>query len=317
LIEPFYDIDWLKKQRRRTGDENFCASIQNYLEDTIVDYLNIAYEKYPINNLCLSGGVAANIIMSLNIYERTNFKNIYVLPPMADDGLAIGSAILTAIVLDQDDSWLIDCVMPYFGDSYTRIQVKETLDSFNNIIYEDLKDNWPQEAAISVSKGKICALFQGKMEFGPRALGNRSIIANPMLEDTRQKINSTVKRRPHYQPFCPSILEEERERLFRSSFSHKHMAIAFRMKDEFIKDLPCAVHVDGTARPQFVEEKDNPNYYRYLTALKDITGYGVSLNTSFNLHGRTIVRTPEDAVVDFIDCNIDELFIEGYRVKRK
>ena len=94
------------------------------------------------------------------------------------------------------------------------------------------------------------------------------------------------------------------------------MAIAFRMKDEFIKDLPCAVHVDGTARPQFVEEKDNPNYYRYLTALKDITGYGVSLNTSFNLHGRTIVRTPEDAVVDFIDCNIDELFIEGYRVRR-
>jgi carbamoyltransferase len=94
------------------------------------------------------------------------------------------------------------------------------------------------------------------------------------------------------------------------------MAIAFRMKDEFIKDLPCAVHVDGTARPQFVEEKDNPNYYRYLKELKNITGYGVSLNTSFNLHGRTIVRTPQDAVVDFIDCNIDELFIEGYRVRR-
>ena len=316
LIETFYDIDWLKKQRRRTGDANFCASVQNYLEDIIVNYLNIAYEKYPINNLCLSGGVAANIIMSLNIYERTNFENIYVLPPMADDGLAIGSAILTAIDLGQDVIWLKDCVMPYFGDSYTREQVKLALDGFDNITYEDLKDNWPQEAAISVSKGKICALFQGKMEFGPRALGNRSIIAYPMLEETSQKINSTVKRRPHYQPFCPSILEEERERLFRSSFSHKHMAIAFRMKDEFIKDLPCAVHVDGTARPQFVEEKDNPNYYRFLKALKDITGYGVSLNTSFNLHGRTIVRTPKDAIIDFIDCNIDELFIEGYRVRR-
>jgi carbamoyltransferase len=95
------------------------------------------------------------------------------------------------------------------------------------------------------------------------------------------------------------------------------MAIAFRMKEEYIKDLPCAVHVDGTARPQFVEEKDNPNYYRYLKELKNITGYGVSLNTSFNLHGRTIVRTPKDAVVDFIDCNIDDLYIEGYRVRRK
>ena len=316
-IEPFYDIDWLKEQRKKVGDENFCASVQSYLEDTIVAYLNYAYEKYPINNLCLSGGVAANIIMSLNIYERTKFRNIYVLPPMADDGLAIGSAILTAIDLEEDVSWLKDYVMPYFGDEYTRDQVKQALDGFDNITYEDLRDNWPQEAAISVSKGKICALFQGKMEFGPRALGNRTIIANPMLEGIRQKINSTVKRRPSYQPFCPSILEEERERLFKNSFSHKYMAIAFRMKEEFIKDLPCAVHVDGTARPQFVEEKDNPDYYRYLKALKDITGYGVSLNTSFNLHGRTIVRTPEDAVVDFIDCNIDELFIEGYRVKRK
>jgi carbamoyltransferase len=155
------------------------------------------------------------------------------------------------------------------------------------------------------------------MEFGPRALGNRSIIASPMFDDTRHRINSTVKRRPNYQPFCPSILEEERERLFNNSFSHKHMAIAFRMKDEFIKDLPCAVHVDGTSRPQFVEKEDNSNYYRYLKALKDLTGYGVSLNTSFNLHGRTIVRTPKDAVIDFIDCNIDELFIEGFRVKRK
>jgi len=316
LIEPFYNIDWLKKQRERTGDENFCASIQTYLEDIIVNYLNLAYEKYPTNNLCISGGVAANIIMSLAIYEKTNFKNIYVYPAMADDGLAIGSAILSAISLDQDIKWLKDLSMPYFGDSYSREEVKKTLDGFDNISYEDFGGDWPERAAVSVAKGKICALFHGKMEFGPRALGNRSIIANPMIEDTRQKINSTIKRRPSYQPFCPSILEEDRVRLFKDSFPHKHMAIAFRMKDEFINDLPCAVHVDGTARPQFVEKKDNPNYYRYLKALKNITGYGVSLNTSFNLHGRTIVRTPKDAIIDFIDCNIDELFIEGYRVKR-
>ena len=316
LIQRFYDIKWLKEQRNRIGDENFCASIQTYLEDIMVDYLNSAYEKYPTNNLCLSGGVAANIIMSLAIYERTNFKNIYVLPPMGDEGTAFGGAILKALEFNKDIRWLKDFSMPYFGDSFSREQVKEVLDNFDNISYEDLGDNWPEVAAISVSEGKICALFHGQMEFGPRALGNRSIIGNPMLEDTRQKINSTIKRRPSYQPFCPSILEEDRERLFQDSFSHKHMAIAFRMKEEFISDLPCAVHIDGTARPQFVEEKDNPNYYRYLKALKKITGYGVSLNTSFNLHGRTIVRTPKDAIIDYIDCNIDELFIEGYRVRR-
>ena len=315
-IKSFYDIDYLMEQRAKMGDANFCAVVQNYLEDTIVDYLNFAYEKYPINNLCLSGGVAANIIMSLNIYEKTNFNNIYVLPPMGDEGTALGGAILKATELNEDVSWLKDHVMPYFGDEYTREQVKLALDGFDNIKVKDLESTWPEEAAKSVVEGKICSLFHGRMEFGPRALGNRSIVGNPMIEDTRQRINSTVKRRPSYQPFCPSILEEERERLFKDSFPHKHMAIAFRMKDEFIKDLPCAVHVDGTARPQFVEEQDNPNYYRYLKELKNITGYGVSLNTSFNLHGRTIVRTPQDAVVDFIDCNIDELFIEGYRVRR-
>jgi carbamoyltransferase len=317
LIMQFYDISWLKSQRKIVGDENFCATIQQYLEDIMVEYLNAAYKKYPTNNLCLSGGVAANIIMSLAIYEKTNFKNIYVYPAMADDGLAIGSAILTALSLNEDISWLSDLVLPYFGDSYSHTQVKNTLDEFKGITYEDLREKWPKEAAISVSKGKICALFHGSMEFGPRALGNRSIVASPMFEDTRQKINSTVKRRPSYQPFCPSILEEERERLFSNSFSHKHMAIAFRMREEFLKDLPCAAHVDGTARPQFVEKADNPDYFRFLKELKLITGYGVSLNTSFNLHGRTIVRTPKDAIVDFIDCNIDELFIEGFRVKRK
>jgi len=316
-VKPFYDMVFLKKHRAKMGDENFCAVVQTYLEDTIVDYLNFAYEKHPISNLCLSGGVAANIIMSLNIYERTNFKHIYVLPPMGDDGTAIGSAMIAAIKHGEDVSWLKDYTMPYFGDEYTRKQVKTALDTFDNIIVEDLENTWPEEAAKSVAAGKICSLFHGKMEFGPRALGNRSIIGNPMLEDTRQRINSTVKRRPSYQPFCPSILEEERERLFKDSFPHKHMAIAFRMKKEHIKNLPCAVHVDGTARPQFVEEEDNPNYYRYLKELKNIMGYGVSLNTSFNLHGRTIVRTPQDAVVDFIDCNLDELFIEGYRVTRK
>jgi len=316
-IKPFYDINFLKSKRSIIGDENFCSVVQNYLEDTVVDYLNLVYEKYPIKNLCLSGGVAANIIMSLNIYEKTNFNNIYVLPPMGDEGTALGGAILKATQLNKDISWLKDCVMPYFGDEYSREQVKTALDTFDSIIVEDQNANWPEEAAKSVAEGKICSLFHGRMEFGPRALGNRSIIGSPMMEDTRQRINATVKRRPSYQPFCPSILEEERERLFKNSFSHKHMAIAFRMRQEFVNDLPCAVHVDGTARPQFVKEQDNPNYYRYLKELKYITGYGVSLNTSFNLHGRTIVRTPKDAVVDFIDCNLDELYIEGYKVTRK
>ena len=315
-LVKFYDTDYLKKCRLKVGDENFCATVQTYLEDTIVDYLNAISDIHPLKKLCLSGGVAANIIMSLNIYERTNFKEIYVLPPMGDDGLAIGSAILAALEHRQDLSWLQNYKMPYFGDSYGKKEVLETLKKFESIQYIDLGESWPDEAAKSVAKGNVCAFFQGKMEYGPRALGNRSIVASPIIKESRDKINSNIKKRPSYQPFCPSILEEERSRLFGKSFSHKHMAIAFRMKKKHAKSLPCAIHIDGTARPQFVEEKDNPTYYRYLKKLKEISGYGVSLNTSFNLHGRTIVRTPTDAIEDFIDCHLDELYIEGYKVVR-
>jgi len=316
-LSKFYNLNFLRKQRKKIGDANFCAVVQKYLEDTVVEYLNIIYKKASVPNLCLSGGVAANIIMSLNIYEKTNFKNIYVLPPMGDDGLALGSAILAGININIDLSWLKDYYMPYFGDSYTKEQVYKDLRTFDNIEFEDIEESWPEVAANSVANAKICAIFNGRMEFGPRALGNRSIIANPMLEKSREIINSNVKKRPSFQPFCPSILEEERERLFNDSFPHKHMAIAFRMKEEHIDNLPCAVHVDGTARPQFVEKVDNEYYYRYLKELKRLTGYGVSLNTSYNLHGRTIVRTPKDAITDFIDCNLDELFIQGYRVTRR
>ena len=189
-ILPFYNLAWLKRQREKIGDENFCSVVQTYLEDTVVEYLNAIYEKYQCSNLCLSGGVAANIIMSLNIYERTNFKNIYVLPPMGDEGLAIGSAILSAIDLGLDIGWLRNYEMPYFGDSIARSSVIEASKEFHNIEIKDFQDSWPEAAAALVANGKICAIVQGKMEFGPRALGNRSIIANPGIESIRDRINS-------------------------------------------------------------------------------------------------------------------------------
>ena len=208
--------------------------------------------------------------------------------------------------------------MPYYGHKITENEIKDALNKFKDkVMFEYIGEEWYKEAAKSLSENKIISIVHGKMEFGPRALGNRSILANPVFEDVRDRINSKIKKRPWYQPFCPSILEEERERLFEKSFPHKHMAIAFRMKKEYIKHLPTAVHVDGTARPQFVEEKDNPVYYKLLKELKKYTGFGVCINTSFNLHGRTMVRTAEDALTDFIDCQLDELYLEGYKITTK
>lgn len=317
-IHFIYDDAYLQTERARMKDEDFCASVQEWLNDTVVSYLNILSGQLPgVTNLALSGGIAANIIMSLNIYERTPFRNIFVLPFMGDEGVGAGAAILKAKKLGKDVLWLKDLTMPYFGDSYSRDQVKTALDNSNeNLIIEDLGDNWQQRAAQDLHQKKIISLFNDKMEFGPRALGNRSIVANPTDDKVTDRINASIKRRPWYQPFCPSILEEERERLFHDSFSHKHMAIAFRLKEEFRGDLPGATHVDGTARPQFVSIADNQKYWKLLKEFKALSGYGILINTSFNLHGRAVVRTPQDAIRDYNDCGIDVLYIEGFRISR-
>ena len=317
LIAKFYDIPYLQEQIKKIGEKSFASTIQSYLEDTIVNFLNKISKKYNSTHLCLSGGVAANIIMSLNIYERTPFKNIYVLPFMGDEGVAAGSAILKALELKQDISWLSTNYMPYFGNEHTKDSVEEAIEKYSGRIESIyLGEEWYKDAANILSQDKVVSVVHGKMEFGPRALGNRSILANPVNPDIREMINVKVKKRPKYQPFCPSILEEERERLFKSSFKHKHMAIAFRVKEEFNDQIPSAIHIDGTARPQFVEEKDNPTYYKLLKELKKLTGFGVLINTSFNLHGRTIVHTPSDAILDYLDCNIDVLYLNGYKIQR-
>ena len=318
-VVKFYDQTYLKKRIDEIGKESFASTIQTYLENTIIEFLDIVSSKYPdITKLCLSGGVAANIIMSLNIWERTKFKDIFILPAMGDEGTALGSAFLKAKDLNLDLSWLQKFELPYLGDKLKKEDIETALKKFESLIdWKYLGEKWPEKAAENVNNGEICGLVHGSMEFGPRALGNRSIVANPGISNVTKKINTLVKRRPEFQPFCPSILEEERNRLFEKSFSHKHMATAFRMKSKHKKFIPSAVHIDGTARPQFVSESDNQFFYRFLKKLKELNGYGVSINTSFNLHGRTIVRTAEDAIVDFLDCKLDTLFLEGYQVKTK
>ena len=317
-IKPYYDMAFLKKKSEELGRENFAATIQEYLEDAVVEYITRLGERFgDIDTLCLSGGVVANIIMNLAIYERTKFKKLYIFPPMGDEGVAVGAALLKALEEEEDIRWVSGFYMPYYGNSMSREEIEEALTKFSKRVKaEYVGDEWYLEAARAVASNRIIAVVQGRMEFGPRALGNRSILANPTDPAVKDRINLTVKRRPQYQPFCPSILEEERERLFVTSFPHKHMAIGFRVKKEYHEKIPSAIHVDGTARPQFVEEADNSAYYRLLKEVKRLTGFGVVINTSFNLHGRTIVHTAEDALQDFIDCNIDELYIEGYRVAR-
>lgn len=316
-IDLFLDVPRLMKMFEEYDSKDLAATIQKYLEDTVVAYINSINTPIKIDRIALAGGVAANIIMSLAIFERTEYKKIHVCPYMGDEGTALGAALLAALRRGIDISWISQENMPYWGPQYDRKDVLDVLSKFNDLIeFSDMADKWESDAAQSLSENKIIAVFASRMEFGPRALGNRSILANPADPALREKLNVSVKRRPPWQPFCPSILSSERERLFIDSFDHKHMAIAFRVREEHIPNIPSAVHVDGTARPQFVSEFDNPHFFKILSEMKRLSGYGVVINTSFNLHGRTIVRTPNDAVNDFIDCNLDVLYIEGYKVCR-
>lgn len=317
-IAKYYDDEYLKSLISVHGRENYCSTIQTFLENIVVEYLNAIEVPEGTENLCLCGGVAANILMNLAIYERTRFKKIHIAPFMGDEGTAYGAAVIAAKAVGEDVSWLLDYQMPYFGPSYTEDQVEAVLQAHeDSISFKKLGDDWPLVAAAEIADGKVIAAFHGRAEFGPRALGNRSILANPADPNIREKLNISIKQRPPWQPFCPSIIDTERERLFTDSFPHKHMATAFRLKDEWRKALPAASHIDGTARPQFVSETDNPAYYRLIEAVKQRTGFGVVLNTSFNLHGRAMVMSPEHAIQDMLDCNLDVLFLEGYRVWKK
>lgn len=307
-----YYLDYLSK-------EDISAAVQKFLDNTTIPYYQSILEKTGQKNLCLSGGVAANVIMNMNIFENVT-QNLHIIPAMGDEGTSEGAAILMMLhngYNQNDIKWLKSGNMPYLGSEYTDDEIKVTLMNSKEIQYEYIGEEWPQKIANLLQQKYIGALFQGRMEWGPRALGNRSIIALTNDKNIRTKINKEIKKRPLFQPFCPSILLEEKNRLFIGAYENKHMTCAFRLKKEYYDDIPSAIHIDGTARVQFVSEKDNPNYYRLLLAVKELTGFGVLINTSFNKHGRTIVESPQDAIDDFLDTDLHFMMIGNYLVTRQ
>lgn len=319
--EIMFSQDEFNRFMKEMKKEDLAAAMQKFLEEFMLKYIGKLMERTGLKKLCFSGGIFANVILNLRVYEELT-QDIHIVPAMADDGSAEGACYIKYLEKHGDNlsslEWMKEKHMPYFGTSYTKEQVLSYTDKFKDkISIEDRSSDWPELAAKLVAEGKVGAIFHGKMEWGPRALGNRSIIADCRDEAITKKINGSIKNRPLFQPFCPSILEEERERLFEKAYENKHMTCAFRMKDEFRNKIPASVHVDGTGRAQFVEESDNPMYFRYLKELKRLTGFGVSINTSFNKHGRTIVETPADAVQDYLDTNMDFVIIEGIFINRK
>lgn len=319
-VEKLLNVEAMEALIARAAREDIAATVQKFLEDRVAGYVGHLVRLTGENRLMLSGGVFANVILNLKILEEIT-DQITVCPAMGDDGSAQGAAILAQFDAGRsmdDLMWLKERQMPYFGTRYGRTDIEAAIHSFDEAVeVTDLGPDWPERVAELVLHHRVGGLFHGRMEWGPRALGNRSIIADPRSADIKDLINLSIKKRTPFQPFCPSILLEEKERLFANAYVNKHMTCAFRLRPEFHEALPSAIHVDGTARVQFVSRDDNPAYHRLLSGVKERTGFGVLLNTSFNKHGRTIVETPEDALRDFIDTDMPFLCMEGILVTRR
>ncbi len=305
-----------RKPKEETTDHhrNIASSLQKTFEEVYFHILNMLYEKTQTKNLCLAGGCALNGVANGQIHEKTPFENIYIQPAAADSGTSIGSALYVehAILKNKRKNQMKHA---YLGPAFSSEQIKKTLEE-NNLTYKEFdNDSMLEKTAQSLSEGKIIGWFQDEMEFGPRALGNRSLIADPRKKEMKDILNSRIKRREGFRPFAPSILEEN----INDYFEHNHlvpfMTQVYKVKKEKREQIPAVTHIDGTGRLQTVNKETNPKYWNLINTFKELTGVPVLLNTSFN-ENEPIVCTPQDAINCFQRADMDCLAIDHFWVEK-
>lgn len=313
--------------RRRMPEEplekrhkNIAFSLQERLEEAI-KYLVNALSPKDISNLCLSGGIFHNSAANGKLFNSTHFKRIYVPPAPGDAGLAIGAAFyLWNQMLGKPRSFRMEHA--YWGPEHKKIATevecrKDALVS-RNCGVEEVKDESAlcKKIAQEISNGKIVGWFQGRMELGPRALGNRSILADPRRKDMKDILNKRIKQREPFRPFAPSILEENTGDYFKKSHPSPFMSFVHSIKENKKNTIPAVCHVDGTARLQTVNRDANPVYWKLINEFKNITGVPVLLNTSFN-ENEPITCSPEEAIKCFLRTEMDTLVMGPFIFQKK
>lgn len=290
------------------------ASAQKILEEKGVEYVKTAIEKTGKKKIAMAGGVMLNVKLNKAIREIEGVEDVFIHPAAGDNGACTGAAIEVCRMFDPDNFKPEKMEHAYYGPSYDDEEILESLKEFG-LKYEELKDP-AGTAADLINSGKVVGWFQGRMEYGPRALGSRSVIADPTDSKMRDRINQFLKRRDWFMPFCPSMLDEAKEEYLTDPAESPFMIMAFDVPKEKLKEIPAVVHVDGTVRPQTVKKNINPLYWRMI---KEFEKHKVPLvlNTSFNKHGLPIVRTPHDAISHLVWKCIDVLVMGNYLVERK
>ena len=317
----FYKLfgDEFKSDKISENHCNLASTLQYVFEDIVLKILNNLYDQYKIENLCLAGGCALNSKFNGSIIKKTKFKNIFIQPNASDGGGSLGSAIYLSSQKDKNFK-NIKFNDAYLGTSYSNNYIEKNIinkknkDSNFKFEYMD-NDNLNSFICDKLKNSEIIGWFKGKCEWGPRALGNRSILADPRNPNIKDIINKKIKRRESFRPFAPSVLEEKASEYFDIDYFSPHMLFVVEAKDSVKEKLPAIVHVDNTCRVQTVNSEFNENYYNLIKKFETITGCPVILNTSFN-ENEPIVQTPEEAFACFERTKMDCLVLENWVIYR-
>jgi carbamoyltransferase len=293
---------------------DIASSVQKKYEDIFFSILNFTYDKYQNSNLSLSGGCAQNSLANGKIKKITKFNNVFIPPSPADSGGAVGAAILGSI--KKKDSFYLN-KSPYLGKSYTNEEIKELLENYETkLVYEKLSNkDLIKKIAKKLSENFVVGWFSGRAEWGPRALGNRSILCNPGNKDAKELLNKKIKLREKFRPFAPSVLEEEAKKWFKTDQIWPFMSSVITADINKANKIPAVVHIDGSSRLQTVNYDQNPKYYSLIKEFYNITKIPILLNTSFN-ENEPIVNTPSEAIECYLRTKMDILVIENYIISR-
>jgi carbamoyltransferase len=294
---------------------DLAASVQAVLEENYFALLRFVQKETHQKALCLAGGVALNCVANGMIFERSDFRDVYVQPAAHDAGTSVGAALYVQHqILDQPRAFQMRHV--YYGPEYSNEEIRTALQDAGAVGCSYSEDQLLSRTSEQIAEGKIVGWFQGRMEFGPRALGNRSILADPRRKDMKDILNSRIKYREPFRPFCPSVLAECTAEYFETDYPSPFMVMAYKIKAAQREVIPAVTHGDGTGRLQTVEREVNPLYWKLIRRFGDMTGVPVLLNTSFN-ENEPIVNTPAQAVDCFLRTRMDALAIGPYLLLKK
>jgi len=296
-------------------EQDIAASLQLRLEEVGFHVLNHLHQQTGLTDLGLSGGVAYNSVMNGKILLNTPFRRVYVQPAAGDSGTALGVCyeIHNGILKLERGEVMLGA---YTGPEFSNDEIRTELES-SGLVFETLSDDAvTKSAAQDIADGLVVGWFQGRMEFGPRALGNRSIVVDPRRANMKDILNDRIKKREPFRPFAPSILEERTADYFEQSHPAPTMLMVYHVREERRGELPAVTHVDGSGRLQTVSREVNPRYYQLISDFNELTGVPVVLNTSFN-ENEPIVCTPKHAIDCFLKTRMDVLYVGNHVLRRK